>query len=127
MRRVSIVGAVAIVIVAIVLTRTHNVVDRRPELALRGTLTVMRKGIADYHTKHGRNPASLNDLVTDGELRTIPVDPITHSSTTWKTTVEETVHVDDFEPGSAKSAPSITDVHSGAAGRDSTGRPFSDY
>jgi general secretion pathway protein G len=87
----------------------------------------MRKAIVDYRSKHGRYPTSLNDLVTDGELRLIPADPVTKSKTTWKTTIEESVRVDDFQAGSTKSAPSLVDVHSGATGSDSTGRPFADY
>jgi general secretion pathway protein G len=129
LKRGSLLAAVAILIVAIGLTLTqrHKIVDARPEQTLRDDLKVMRKAIADYRTKHQHNAASLKDLVTDGELRAIPTDPITHSPTTWKTTVEESVRVDDFLPGSAKSAPSITDVRSGATGNDSAGRPFSDY
>lgn len=129
MKRGSLLAAVAILIVAIGLTLTqrHKVVDVRPEQALRDDLKVMRKAIAAYRAKHQHNPGALRDLVTDGELRAIPIDPITHSTTTWKTTVEESVRVDDFQPGSAKSAPSITDVRSGATGNDSAGRPFSDY
>jgi general secretion pathway protein G len=128
-RRYGSAAAIAILIVAIGLTLTqrHKVVDARPERTLRDDLKVMRKAITDYRAKHQHNPGSLRDLVTDGELRAIPIDPITHSQTTWKTTVEESVRVDDFQPGSAKSAPSITDVRSGATGNDSAGRPFSDY
>ncbi|HEY2321656.1 MAG TPA: hypothetical protein VGJ82_02225 [Thermoanaerobaculia bacterium] len=127
MKRGLLFAGVGLVIIAIALTRTHNVVDRRPEAALRADLNEMRKAINDYRAKHQHSPASLNDLVTDGELRVIPTDPITHSSTTWKTTVEESVSVDDFQAGSTKPAPSIVDVHSGAPGSDSSGRPFADY
>ena len=104
MKRGILLAAVAVLIVAIAvaITQRRNVVDRRPEAALRADLTAMRKAIADYHAKHGHNPASLKDLVTDGELRAIPVDPITNSNTTWKTTGEETVSVDDFQAGSTK-------------------------
>lgn len=127
MKRAALFTAIGLVIVAIGLTQTHNVVDPRPEAALRGDLEEMRKAINDYRAKHQHKPGSLKELVTDGELRVIPVDPITHSSTTWKTTFEESVRVDDFQPGSAKVAPSLVDVHSGARGTDSTGRPFADY
>ena len=119
--------AVLIVLIGVVFTQTHNVVDRHPEAALRADLAMMRKCISDYHAKHHRNPSSLNDLVTDGELRMIPTDPITRSRTTWKTTIEENVRVDDFQQSTTKVPPSIVDVHSGATGTDSTGRPFSDY
>lgn len=120
--------AVLVVAIGIGLTQKHNLgVQQEREARLRDALSSIRQGIAAYHGKHQRNPESLKDLVTDGELRVIPTDPITHSNTTWRTTVEESVHVDDFQAGSTKSAPSLVDVHSGATGSDSSGRPFSDY
>ena len=117
-----------IVAIGVVLTITkHNLaVQHERETWLRKDLASMRGAIAAYRAKYHHNPASLNDLVPD-DLRAIPVDPITNSNTTWKTTVEETVSVDDFQAGSTKSAPSIVDVHSGAPGNDSSGRPFADY
>lgn len=129
MKRASLFTAIAVLVVAIgvTLTQKHNLAMRQENEAwLRKDLALMRSAIATYRVKHHHNPASLQDLVPD-ELRAIPVDPITHSNTTWKTTVEESVRVDDFQPGSAKSAPSLTDVHSGAGGSDSSGRPFADY
>jgi len=130
LKRGSLVATFAVLIVAIAvsLTQKHNVsLQHDRETGLRDALTSTRQAIVKYRAKHQRNPASLNDLVTDGELRSIPADPITTSKMTWKTTVEESVTVDDFLAGSAKSAPSIVDVHSGATGSDSSGRPFSDY
>jgi competence protein ComGC len=129
LRRGSLFAAagVLIVAIAIMVSQTHKVVDRRPEAALRADLKEMRLAIAAYRAKHHHNPASLHDLVTDGELRVIPTDPITHSNTTWKTTIEESVSIDDFQAGSAKSAPALVDVRSGATGSDTSGRPFSDY
>jgi len=127
LKRGSLLVALLIVAIGVVFTQTHNVVDRRPEAALRDDLAEMRKAIVDNRSKHGRYPTSLKDLVTDGDLRIIPTDPMTHSNTTWKTTIEESVRVDDFQTGSTKSAPSLVDVHSGATGSDSSGRPFSDY
>ena len=130
MKRGALFAAVAVLVVAVgvMLTQKHNSdVQHQREAALRDALGSIRHAIGAYRSKHQHSPASLNDLVTDGELRVIPTDPITHSNTTWKTTIEESVRVDDFQPGSAKTAPSLTDVHSGASGSDSTGRPFADY
>ena len=111
-----------VVAVAVGLTQKHNLDEQHAnEARLRNTLASMRHAIAAYHATHQRNPASLKDLGA------IPIDPITHSNTTWKTTVEESVSVDDFQPGTAKSATTITDVHSAASGADSSGRPFADY
>lgn len=117
-----------LVTIGIALTQKHNLdVQHERESRLRAALTSIRHAIGTYRTKHQHNPPTLNDLVTDGELRAIPTDPVTHSNTTWKTTVEESVSVDDFQPGTAKAAPTMVDVHSGATGSDSSGRAFADY
>lgn len=117
-----------LVTIVVALTQKHNLdVQQEREARLQEALTSIRHAIGTYHAKHQRNPPSLNDLVTDGELRVIPTDPITHSNMTWKATIEESVSVDDFQPGTAKAAPTLLDVHSGAGGSDSSGRPFADY
>jgi general secretion pathway protein G len=106
----------------------RNHVDRNVGLALHDDLTQMRKAIAQYHAKHNGYPRSLHDLVRDGDLRMIPVDPVTESSTTWRPTLQENVRVDDFSStAAAASQPEIVDVHSGATGNDERGRAWSSY
>jgi hypothetical protein len=113
--------------------------DHRPE-QLRTTLASMRGAIAQYHAKHGRNPHALPDLVRDGELRMIPADPVTQSSMTWRPVIRENVRMDDFTSGAPAPSPApssaadgggatteVIDVHSGASGKDSNGRAWSDY
>lgn len=97
------------------------------EATLRSDLTALRSAIRTYHAKHQVNPALLDELIRDGELRAIPVDPITSSATTWRPTLEENVRVDDFQAGAARPRPAISDVHSGAVGVDSSGKAFADY
>jgi len=82
-----------------------------------------------YRSKHHQYPHALQDLVRDGELRKIPDDPITHAPT-WRTTIEETVVTNDFGPSGAAAPPppqGIVNIHSGASGKDSRGRAWSDY
>jgi len=91
-------------------------------------LAQMRTAIKVYHDKNHAYPRSLQDLVRDGELRMIPADPITKSSASWRTTVEENVRVDDFTTNAAAATGGgIVDVHSGAKGKDPAGKPWSDY
>jgi general secretion pathway protein G len=93
-------------------------------------LITIRKAIDVYYAKQHHYPHALADLVRDGELRTIPIDPVTHSSATWRPTVRENVRVDDFTSGAPAPSPAaseIIDVHSGASGKDSNGRAWSDY
>lgn len=124
MRRAYVGAAAAVLVVAatVALTQKHNLdTEHARETQLRAAVTSIRHAIATYHAKHQRYPASLKDLGV------IPFDPITHSNTTWKTTVEESVSVDDFQSATAKNASTIVDVHSGASGNDSSGRAFADY
>lgn len=87
----------------------------------------MRTAIAKYTVKNHQRPHSLQDLVRDGELRALPVDPVTHSSATWRMTMQESVSVDDFTSTSPVAPPELIDVHSGATGHDSHGRAWADY
>ncbi len=93
------------------------------EAVLRSRLAIMRTAIAAYAKTHGHGPASLHDA-----MRAVPVDPLTHSATTWRLTTEERVAVDDFTTvASAPRSTAILEVHSGAGGRDGRGRAYSEY
>ena len=53
-------------------------------------------------------PQTLDDLVSAGYLKVIPLDPVTHSNSTWVPTMDDTLqNVDQTDPG-------MTDVHSGS-------------
>jgi hypothetical protein len=95
----------------------------RDEATLRTQLSTMRTAIAAYTKTHGHGPSTLRDA-----MPLVPVDPLTHSATTWRLTTEETVKVDDFTTGDAASRPAaIIEVHSGAGGRDGRGQAYSEY
>jgi general secretion pathway protein G len=97
---------------------------------LRAQLASMRHAIATYRAQRGHPPKTLDDLVAAHLINAVPVDPITNSATTWKTDVEESVAVnDDFRATTTTAAtPSgIIDVHSGAPGRDASGKPWAEY
>jgi general secretion pathway protein G len=121
--------AVLVIVLASHLLRRYAIESvKSKERQLRSELVTMRSALKTFETRHHARPRTLTELVRDGELKAIPVDPITGSSSTWRTTVEETVRIDDFSATApASAAPQIVDVHSGAAGVDSAGRPWSDY
>src|SRR5450432_532478 len=78
------------------------------EAVLREDLHVIRQGIDAYTMDKEKAPQSLDDLVQTGYLRAVPVDPVTHSSTTWVTSTDDSLlNTDQTEPG-------VTDVHSGS-------------
>jgi hypothetical protein len=83
----------------------------------------MRRAIVTYTKSHGHGPSTLHEAMPH-----IPIDPLTHSATTWRLTTEENVQMDDFTPGATTSKRiEIFEVHSGAAGRDGRGKRYSEY
>jgi general secretion pathway protein G len=90
-------------------------VDQAKESALKADLQVLRKAIDDYYANTGRYPQSLSLLVEKRYIRSVPVDPLTDRATTWiETRVEDT-------------GGGVRDVHSGAEGNASDGKPYHDW
>ena len=91
------------------------------EAVLREDLHVMRTAIDSYTADKEKAPQSLQDLITDGYLKSIPIDPMTHSSDSWVTdTSDELSSVDQTDPG-------IDNVHSGSQETGSDGQPYSSW
>jgi general secretion pathway protein G len=64
--------------------------------------------IDQYSYDKGKAPQALQDLVSEGYLQKLPVDPMTGSNQTWRTIMEEASQsVSQSEPG-------IFDVRSGS-------------
>jgi general secretion pathway protein G len=78
------------------------------EAVLREDLHVMRAAIDSYTMDKQKAPQSLDDLIQDGYLRSIPEDPMTHSKDTWVTKTSDAMYsLDQTDPG-------IDDIHSGS-------------
>lgn len=89
------------------------------EAVLKEDLHVMRAAIDSYTMDKQKAPQSLDDLIQDGYLRSIPDDPMTHSKDTWVTDTSDALHsLDQTDPG-------IDDVHSGSQETGSDGQPYS--
>jgi general secretion pathway protein G len=91
------------------------------EAVLKEDLHVLRDAIDSYTNDKNKAPQALDDLVTAGYLKSIPVDPVTHSSDTWVPTMDDTLQsVDQTDPG-------MTDVHSGSEQAGSDGQPYNTW
>lgn len=75
------------------------------EAVLKQDLATFREVIDQYYVDHAEYPPSLEVLVEKGYMRSMPVDPFTHSSETW---IE--VYLDDYESDDD----GVFDVHSGS-------------
>jgi general secretion pathway protein G len=81
----------------------------------------MRQALEDYMTDKAMYPEALDDLVTEGYLREIPVDPITSSADTWQVEYAPWNMVDQGTPAG------IWDVYSGAEGDGLNGEPYAEW
>ncbi len=61
----------------------HFTARANREAALRHDLFEIRHAIDDFYADKQRHPESLDALVRDHYLRTVPTDPLTGSSATW--------------------------------------------
>ena len=122
---IAIIGILA----TIALPALKNVPRRAVEAVLKTDLRTMRDVIDQYHGDKGYYPTTLDELVNDGYLRTIPVDPVTKSAATWIEIYEE---IDPDNPPaetevSETGAPGIIDLISGSDQRSLDGVPYSEW
>src|SRR5258708_39051057 len=98
----------------------HSVVYSK-EAVLKEDLFRMKEAIDQYYADKNQYPATLEDLVSSGYLRTIPNDPITNSASTWETVPAEP------DPNNPISAGGGYSVKSGSDGTAMDGRKYSDW
>ena len=98
-----------------------NGVRHTEESVLRTDLFRMRDAIDQYYADKNKYPASLDTLVSDGYMRKIPEDPITHSADTWQTEAAEP------DPSNPTAEPGIYNVKSGAQGTALDGSNYADW
>jgi general secretion pathway protein G len=99
----------------------RNSVQHTRESVLRTDLFRMRDAIDQYYADKNKYPASLETLVSDGYMRRIPEDPLTHSADSWQTVPAES------DPSNPSADPGIYDVKSGAQGTALDGSSYADW
>lgn len=90
-----IVFALIGILVGLAIPQVQHALRKGKETALKENLFLMRNLIQQYYTDKHKYPPSLQTLVDDGYLRSIPIDPLTNSSETWQT-VQETLDEDQM-------------------------------
>jgi general secretion pathway protein G len=116
-----IVMTIISILLAIAVPIYQKSILRAKESVLRNNLFTLRTMIDEYTVDKEHAPQSLDDLVSDGYLRQVPVDPITGNNQTWKTIMEDT------PAGGDNQQPGIFDVKSGAEGNGLDGTPYADW
>jgi general secretion pathway protein G len=116
-----IVIAVIAILATIAIPKYLTSIKSSKEAVLKEDLHVLRQQIDAYTNDKEKAPQSLDDIVSAGYMKSLPVDPMTQSSTTWVTTTDDSVQsLDQTDSG-------ITDVHSGSSEQGTDGRPYSEW
>jgi len=116
---------VVITIIVILITMAipiyQKAIIRTRETVLKQNLFTLRTQIDNYTYDKEKAPQQLQDLVTEGYLRIVPIDPMTGSNQTWKTIQEDSSQaVNQAEPG-------IFDVRSGSDKMSLDGTSYSEW
>jgi len=121
MVELMIVMAIIVILVSIAIPQYQKAIIRSKESVLKNNLFTLRQVIDEYTYDKQKAPQSLDDLVSAGYLRDIPMDPITGSNQTWKTVMEDALQsVNQTEPG-------IFDVKSGSDKSGLDGTAYADW
>lgn len=83
-----VVMTIIVTIVSIAVPFYSSAIVRARESVLRSNLLTIRSVIDQYTYDKEAPPQSLEDLVEEGYLREVPIDPITRSRDTWELIVE---------------------------------------
>jgi len=114
-----IVMAIIGVLAVVAIPSYVGAIRQAREAVLKEDLHVLRNAIDSYTADKQKGPQSLDDLIQDGYLKTIPIDPMTRSNETWVPDQGDALHsLDQTDPG-------IDDIHSGATDTGSDGQPYS--
>lgn len=115
-----IVMAIIGILVSMAVPIYQKSVVRSKETVLKQNLFTLRSVIDNFTYDKSRAPQSLQDLVTEGYLRQIPIDPMTGQAD-WQVVMEDAVtSVNQIEPG-------IFDVRSKSDQKSLEGTPYNEW
>lgn len=91
-------------------------IDHAREITLREDLQQARIAIDQFKADQGRFPVTLDELATRRYLRSVPVDPMTGRSDTWR-----------LDPAPGQGEGTVSDIHSGAPGVAQDGSSYASW
>ena len=114
-----IVISIIIILAAIALPQYQKTIMHARETVLRDDLFKMRSLLDQYAADKGKLPQSLEDLVSSGYVRELPVDPFTGQKD-WAASTGD-------DPNSSEGEQGVTDVHSASSEVSTEGTPYSEW
>jgi general secretion pathway protein G len=117
-----IVMAIIGVLLTVAIPSYMGAVRQAREAVLKEDLHTLRSAIDSYTADKQKAPQSLDDMVNEGYLREIPVDPMTRAKDTWQTSQSDAYRsLDQTDSGG------LDDVHSGSQDQGSDGQPYNTW
>lgn len=111
--------SIIIILAAITLPQYQKTIMHTRESVLKDDLRKMRSLIDHFAADKGRLPQSLDELVSEGYMREVPVDPFTGQKD-WAIATGE-------DPNSLQGETGMIDVHSSSTEMSSEGTPYSEW
>ena len=116
-----VVMAIISVLLAIAVPLYQKSIMRTKESLLKSNLFTLRNVIDEYTFDKKKAPQRLDDLVSEGYLRNVPIDPMTGNDRSWRLVMEDAYSmVDQTQAG-------IFEVHSGSDLKSLEGTPYSQW
>ena len=115
-----VITIMVILITMAIPTYNHSII-RAKESVLKNNLFTLRTQIDNYSADKAKAPQNLQDLVTEGYLQKVPVDPMTGNNQSWRTVME------DASQSISQSEPGIFDVHSGSEKMGLDGTAYAEW
>jgi general secretion pathway protein G len=116
-----IVMTLVVLLASIGMTQYRNSTTRAEEAVLREDLFRMRDAMDQFYADKNKWPTDLAELVSEGYIREVPVDPMTKSRDTWITKPAEP------DANNPASAGGIDNVHSGSDRTALDGSRYADW
>ncbi len=119
-----IVISIILILVSVALPAYNQSIVRARESVLKQNLFTLRSVISQYTLDKQKAPQALDDLVSAGYLKQVPIDPTTGKNDTWVPDQEEdTIMSLDQQQDQG----GIVDVHSGSTAVGSDGTPYNTW
>lgn len=116
-----VVLSLIMILASVAMNQYSTSIRTAQEAVLKSNLMRMRDAIDQYYADKGQYPASIQALVSEGYLRSVPTDPMTRSTDTWTTTPAEP------DPSRPSTDTGIYDVKSGSDGTALDGSRYADW
>ncbi|MDT4896262.1 MAG: ral secretion pathway protein [Acidobacteriota bacterium] len=114
-----IVISIIVILAVIAMPQYQKTVLHARETVLRDDLFHLRKAIDMFGADKGKPPQTLEDLVSAGYIREIPLDPITGEKD-WAIITGE-------DPASLTGESGISNIHSASGDTSTEGTPYSEW